>query len=254
MDGLDILAVDDAPGHVVGLGPPGEVVDGRGHAHRAVLAVEVVGDDEDDRGRPDRGHVQRLVEGADVGGPVTGEGEGHVRLGPQPEGHGRPDRDGQARADDGVGPDVALAGVDEVHRAAEALGAAAGLAHELGHGRLEGHAQGQCLAVAAVRVGLDVPGCHGRDGPHRDRLLALAQMGRALDAAAQEELLDPVLEDADADHLPVPLEPWVVGVGHLGPPWPVGWWASVGSGGGGHGHGRGPDWAIGSIMPLSAER
>ena len=120
MDGLHVLAVDDHAGHVVGVGAAGQVIDGRGRAQRRVLAVQVVGDDEHHGHLPDRGHVQRLVEGADVGGAVTEEGERDVRLAAELEGHGGADGDGHAGTHDGVGPDVALGGVDQVHRAADA--------------------------------------------------------------------------------------------------------------------------------------
>ena len=59
------------------------------------------------------------------------------------------------------------------------------------------HAQRQRLAVAAVGVGLDVARAHRRDGPDRYSLLALAQVGRALDQAGHEQLLDLLLEQAD---------------------------------------------------------
>ena len=57
---------------------------------------------------------------------------------------------------DGVGTDVAQRGVDEVHRAADALGATGGAAHELREPGLGLHAQGERLAVAAIGVGLDI--------------------------------------------------------------------------------------------------
>ena len=79
-------------------------------------------------------------------------------------------------------------------------------AHQLGERGLGRHAQGERLAVAAVGVGLDVARLHRRDGADRDRLLALAQVGRALDLPAHEQLLDLLLEQPDADHRAVPLE------------------------------------------------
>ena len=70
---------------------------GRG-PQRAVLAVQVVGDDEHDRRLPDGGHVERLVERADVGGAVAEERERDVGLALHLEGDGRADRDRQPGA------------------------------------------------------------------------------------------------------------------------------------------------------------
>ena len=78
--------------------------------------------------------------------------------------------------------------------------------HELREGGLGRHAQGERLAVAAIRVGLDVARLHRRDRADRDRLLALAEVGRALDQPGHEQLLDLLLEQADPDHRPVPVE------------------------------------------------
>ena len=90
------------------------------------------------------------------------------------------------------------------------------------------HAQCQRLAVTAVGVGLDVALAHRRDGTDRDGLLALAQMGRALDEAAHEQLLDLLLEQSDGPHLVVPADPPVRagrGVGHRASTLPGRWWA-----------------------------
>ena len=60
----------------------------------------------------------------------------------------------------------------------------------------------------------DNPRFHGRDRTDRHRLLALTQMGRALDASGHEHLVDRVLEAADQQHLAVPLEAAVAGLWH----------------------------------------
>ena len=85
--------------------------------------------------------------------------------------------------------------VDEVHRAADAARAAGRAAHELRERGLGRHPEGERLAVAAVGVGLDVARLHRRDGADRDGLLALAQVGRALDLPGHEQLLDLLLEE-----------------------------------------------------------
>ena len=79
VDRADVLAVDDDAGHRVRLRALGEIVERRRLAQRAVLAVEVVLDHEDDGGLPHRRHVQRLVERADVRRAVAAEREGDAR-------------------------------------------------------------------------------------------------------------------------------------------------------------------------------
>ena len=94
---IHVLAVDDDAGHAVRIGTPRQV-DRRGGRHLgAVLAVQVVGDDEHHRRLPDGRHVERLVERADVGGPVPEERERAERLVLELERQRRTDRDGQAR-------------------------------------------------------------------------------------------------------------------------------------------------------------
>ena len=213
MHGPDVLAVHDDAGHAVGIGPSGQIVERCRGAQRAVLAVQVVGDDEDHRRLPDGGHVEGLMEGADIGGAVTEERERHVRLALHLEGHGRTDRDGQAGAHDGVRADVALAEVDQVHRPTDPARPTGAAAHQLGEGRLRLHPQCQRLTVPAIGVRLDVARPHGGDGTHGDRLLALTEVRGALDLAGHEEFLDLLLEESDAEHRPVPVEA-TVGLGH----------------------------------------
>ena len=68
-------------------------------------------------------------------------------------------------------PMVADVGVEEVHRAALALGAAGGLAEQLGHRRARVHPQGQRMAVAAVAVDRGSPCPSGRSRRCRRRSL-----------------------------------------------------------------------------------
>ena len=140
-----------------------------------------------------------------------------------------------------LAPMLPVRGVDEVHRAADALGAARGSPHQLGERGLGRHAQGERLAVTAVGVGLDVALAHGRDGADRDGLLALAEVGGALDQAGHEQLLDLLLEQPDVPHLAVPADPPVSagrGIGHRASTPPRVWWSraqepmSAASGGG----------------------
>ena len=130
------------PGHPERIGAPGEVVDRRRRPQRAVLAVQVVGDDEHDRRLPDRGHVERLVERADVRRAVAEERQRDVRLAAA-SGRRPPRRPRSA----GPAPTMAFAPmlplreVDQVHRAADAAGAAGRAAHELREGGLGLHAR-----------------------------------------------------------------------------------------------------------------
>ena len=90
-----------------------------GHvADRRVLHVLVVLAHEHDRRLPDRGHVEGLVERADVGRPVTEEaGRDLARL-PVLRGPGRPERDRQVGTDDGVRAHRPVLHAGQVHRAA----------------------------------------------------------------------------------------------------------------------------------------
>src|SRR5207253_9256174 len=64
--------------------------------------------------------------------------------------------------------------------------------------------QSQGFAVTAVRVRLHVALMHRGDRADRNGLLSLAEVGRSLDLAGREELLNLLLEDPDLHHLPVP--------------------------------------------------
>jgi hypothetical protein len=76
VDGLDVVAVDDDRRQPVRRSPVRRRMLHRRHrADRRVLHVQVVLADEHDRRLPDDGHVQRLVERADVRGPVAEEAD-----------------------------------------------------------------------------------------------------------------------------------------------------------------------------------
>ena len=131
-----------------------------------------------------RGHVERLVEGPDVRRAVAEERQRDVRACPAsgtptaaPTAIGRP------APTMALAPMLPLREVDQVHRAADAARAAGRLAHQLGERRLGRHPERERLAVAAIRVRLDVARAHRGDRPDRHRLLALAQVGRALPIA-----------------------------------------------------------------------
>src|SRR5690606_23805599 len=71
VDREEIETVDDHTGHLVRGGAGGDITDGAVVADRGRLGVAVVLADEDDWQLPDRGEVERLVEGALVGSAVA---------------------------------------------------------------------------------------------------------------------------------------------------------------------------------------
>ena len=115
-----------------------------------VLAVLVVLADEDDGQRPHRGHVERLVEGADVRRAVTEVADGDPAVALELRGQTEPDRDRQAATDDAGAEHQPVVGVGDVHRAAPALRGARRLAQHLGPELAQRHALGDLVADAAV--------------------------------------------------------------------------------------------------------
>ena len=110
----------------------------------------VVFDDVDDGQLPEAGHVEGFVEGALVHGAVAEEADADLVALAVLDGEGDAGGDGDVAADDGVAAQEARLGVEEVHRAALALGAAGGLAQHLGHAGAGIHAAGQGVAVVAI--------------------------------------------------------------------------------------------------------
>ena len=93
-----------------------------------------------------------FVECALVDRAVAEEAEGDAAGLLVPLGEGEAEAERDVPADDAVAAHVADLGVEEVHRAALALGAAGRLAEELRHRGARAHAQRQAVAVAAVAV------------------------------------------------------------------------------------------------------
>ena len=90
-----------------------------------------------------------------------------------------------------------------MHRAALALAVAGLLAQQLGEHQVRGGAFGQAMSVAAVRAG-DVVVCAKRlADADRDRFLADIQMRETRHQGACVEVVDPLLEQADGDHLAI---------------------------------------------------
>ena len=202
-----VVAVDEHAGHAVGRGAVGgRVGDGGDRRDRGVLHVAVVLAHEEHRQLPDRGQVERLVEGADVGGAVAEERDRDLRRTPQLRGPGGAVGHRQVGADDGVRAEHPVVGLGEVHRAALGLADPGGPLHQLGQTALRRGAAGDGVVVAAVG-GEDVVVRSQRCArAHRDRLVAGGQVGRALDQAAHEEVVRGLLGAADDRHLLVPAE------------------------------------------------
>ena len=122
VDRLHVVAVHHHRVETVGGGPVRGGPGHRGHrADRGVLHVLVVLADEDDRQLPHGGQVERLVEGADVGGAVAEEADRDL---PGAAVQGRPGGavgDDQLRADDRIGAEDAARGIEQVHGAALAV-------------------------------------------------------------------------------------------------------------------------------------
>ena len=142
---------------------------------------------------------RRLVEGAAGGGAVAEEDRHHL-VGAEHLG-----RDPGARAEHEVGADrAALAehadlGVDEVDGAAAlAADAAAGAPEEVGEQGDRGHALGQRVAKAAVRVEEVVVAPQGGDGAGLDRLLAEPGMPETAEAVLLDVAIEQQLERADS--------------------------------------------------------
>ena len=169
---------------------------------RRRLRVVVVLADEDGRNAPELREVERLVEGADVGGAVAEEGDRDARLAAHLEGKRRPDDAGEPAADDCVRAQVAVLHVVEVHRAAVAVAAALDLPVELGHHLVGMSALGDRVPVRPMRRGDHVAVLERAAHADRHGLLADSDVEEAGQLAGAEALLHLLLETADEEHLP----------------------------------------------------
>ena len=161
----------------------------RGHAaDRRVFHVEIVLADEDHRQLPHRGEVQRLVEGADVGGAVAEEADRHVLVAFVLRAPGGAAGDRQMRADDRVGAHHAVLGGGQVHRAALAAHQAVVALHQFAQHLLDRHAARQRVGMAAIGAERQVARLHGGREAGRHRLLAERQVARALHQVLQEQV------------------------------------------------------------------
>jgi hypothetical protein len=173
---------------------------------RSRAIPEVVLADEDDRQLPERRQRHALEEPADVGGALAEEAQRHPLLAQVLGLERRARRDRHVPADDAVAAQEVEAGVEEVHRPAEALRAARLLAVELGHDRARAHPLGVGVAVLAVRGDHVVLGAQRRDRADAHPLLPDPEVQEPADLALRVRLRRRLLQAPDRQHLPVQLE------------------------------------------------
>ena len=201
-DDHDVVAVDDLCRDPVGRSPVGGgVVGGGDGCDRRVLHVKVVLAHEEDRQLPDRGHVERLVERADVGGAIAEEGHGDLIGAAQLSRPRGADGHRQVGADDRIRAEHVALRVGQVHRAALGLAEPGCLLHEFGQTRLWWRAPGHRVMVTAVGREDIVLRLQPRASADRDRLLAGRQVCRALYQAGKKHVVGGFLGASDHRHL-----------------------------------------------------
>lgn len=216
VDGQHVLSVDDVGLNPEGLGAGDEFTRGL-FVGAGVFAVEVVLAGVDDGQFPERGHVHALVEQALAKRAVAEEADGDIP-GAEPFGrHGCPGRDPGRTADDGVGAEVAVGLVGDVHRAALAPAVAFGAAEKFAEHLAELGALGDAMAVAAMGGGDLVGRAQRLADADGDGLLPGIHVGQAGHLGLEVELVGVILEGADAGHLAIHAQiVGGVGIGHRG--------------------------------------
>ena len=133
------------------------------------------------------------------------------------KGQGRARGDGDARADDPVGPEDAQVLVGDVHRPALAFAVARRPGVKLGEHGAERASFGEDVAVATVRPDDVVVALEGRADPDRDSLLADVSVEEARQLSRLKKLDGLLLEEPDAEHVFVQaeIEGFIRGTGHV---------------------------------------
>ena len=203
-DFVDVVAVDDVPGHVVAFGALREAarVGGRaflGSAHR----VAVVLDDEDDREVPEGGQVVGFMDRALVDGAVTHVDEAATLQSHVFDGVGEAGAEGGLAPDDAVAAPVVLIRGEVVHRAALTLGAAGDAAGQFGHAFVHAHADHQAVAVVAVTRDDMVVLTKEGDCASGDGLLTHVKVEESADLTLLVDADAALLEMADTSHFGV---------------------------------------------------
>ncbi len=204
-----VHAVALQAGHAEALAAPVQVGHGGVALERGAHAELVVGDHEDDGQAPQRGEVERLAEGALVGGAVAEHAQrdllGAAVVGGQRHAGGQR----EVAADDPVAAHEAVLAVEHVHRAAAAVGHALLAPEQLGHDLVGVGAARERVAVRAVGGDQVVLVAHRADGADDRRLLADREVEEAADLGLRVHLARALLEAADEHHR---LEPLARGV------------------------------------------
>ena len=200
IDRVGVVAVDHDARQPVGRGAVGgRMLHGSDVADRRIFHVEIVLADEDHRQLPHRGEIQRLVEGADVGGAVAEEAHRNVLLALVLRAPRRAAGDRQMRADDRVGAHHAVVDRGQMHRAALAAHQAVVALHQFAQHFFDRHAAGERMGMAAIGAEGQIAGLHGGGKAGGDRFLAERKMARALDQVLQKQIEGALLGLADLD-------------------------------------------------------
>ncbi len=154
------------PGHPEALALALQVGDGGVAPQRGAHPELVVGDHEHHRQAPQRGEVERLAEGALVGGAVAERAERDVVFASVVARQRDARRDRQVAADDSVAAHEAALEIKHVHRAAPSAGAAIDAPEQLRHHVSRWRSAHDRMAVRSVG---------------RDQIVAPAQRPRGAD-------------------------------------------------------------------------
>ena len=206
MDLPHIATVDPHAGHPVAGGAYRDVLDGERALHREALRVLVVLAHVDHRKLPDRGQVERLVEGALIGRAVAEERDRELVRAELLCGERGAGRDRDPPADDAVCAEVALGRVGDVHRPAPSTAVPRLSSQELGEHLPEVRSFRDAVTVSAVRACDPVVVAQVRAHACGDRLFPGVAMDRPPDLVLAEKLRRSLLERTDGPHHPVELQ------------------------------------------------
>ena len=170
---------------------------------RRAHAIAVVDAKPHDRQLENLREVERLVEGADVGGAIAEHAEDHIFGLAIPDSPATTGGERKVAADDPVAAHEAQPGVEHVHRSAATVRGARLFSEELGHHRLGVDAASDGVAMLSVAGEDVVVGLEGLDAPDHCRLLAQVEVAVAADLGLGVLLLCALLEPADELHLTV---------------------------------------------------
>ena len=200
VDRHNVIAIHGNAGNAVSCPAIRHILDGLMARLAHGNAIIVVLTNENDGELPDRGHIQRLVEGALIGRSVAEEADANLIGSPVAGGKACAYRDVVTGTHDTVGTQNALVGVGDVHGAALALAVAGFLAKQLRHHELQVAALGYDMTMTAMGAGdiIVIPQAGAHTGG--DSFFAKVQMNKSGDLAISKQALCLALKFADADH------------------------------------------------------